>query len=103
MFTLIQLWWARRQGLAALLLSLRRTPETWKVSPFSAQKNGVLIQVTRRYDHLWRGYHVTVSTNGKPCFILPHRWGRRFRKAIHKAEAFTAIRAAVKALAAPVD
>lgn len=103
MFESMQLWWARRQGLVALLLSLRRTPETWSVDLFSAQKNGVYITVIRRYDHLWRSYHVTLSTNGGPPFQLPHRWGRRFRKAIRKADAFTSIKTAVKALASPID
>jgi hypothetical protein len=103
MFTSMRLWWARRQGLVALLLSLRRTPETWSVNSFSAQKNGVYIYVNARYDHPWRFYYVTLSTNGGPPFQLSHRWGRRFRKAIRKADEFASIKTAVKALASPVD
>lgn len=103
MFTSMQLWWARRQGLVALLLSLRRTPETWRVNSFAAQKKGVCIAVNLRYVNPWQNYYVTLSTNGDPPFQLSHRWGRRFRKAIHKANEFAAIKTAVKALASPVD
>lgn len=103
MFTSMQLWWARRQGLVALLLSLRRTPETWRVNSFSAQKNGVCIAVKLQYAGPWRNYAVTLSTDGDRSFQLSHRWGRRFRKAIRKADEFTSIKTAVKALASPVD